>query len=370
MFALVKNQQGRPEQPLAAVSATELARCVARVNGRWPRADVNLLTYLTDIGTGGPWALGLSAAFHGQPLVVQGLGMRWGGVGVKLPAARRAAQLLQALQPHAQIVFADGSDTVVANPPHLFQWESPEARPTMTLSSECGSFPLCYTERYKQHSAHQACRKRSSTCFPNSGVYMGYPEALLEVLPELNALATTGTGVEHNEDQGAANRLYSNASTSFRVSVDGDARLFLSLYRCRGVGARTDTNGPTYTRRFAKFILCNHGSHDPLRYVRLADGGTALSYNYSGRVTRPFIVHSSGVHQRLITAYKGRNWTELFLPDQARAAAARSHPVLLLDSARHGLCHLTMLGALTQRNLARLPDSHNAGIASDFRTQL
>eukprot|EP00964_Phaeocystis_antarctica_P058004 scaffold34382_cov69-Phaeocystis_antarctica.AAC.5 len=146
MFALVKNQTGRPEQPLAAVSAAELARCVASVSGRWQSSDVNLLTYLTDVGTGGPWALGLSAAYHGQPLIVQGLGMRWGGVGIKLPAARRATQLLQALQPLARIVFADGSDTVVANPPHLIRREWPEARSTMTMSSECGSFPLCYGE--------------------------------------------------------------------------------------------------------------------------------------------------------------------------------------------------------------------------------
>ena len=373
MFALVKNQTGRPEQPLAAVSAAELARCVASVNGRWQSSDVNLLTYLTDVGTGGPWVLGLSAAYHGQPLIVQGLGMRWGGVGIKLPAARRATQLLQALQPLARIVFADGSDTVVANPPHLFRREWPNAGSTMTMSSECGSFPLCYAERYRRHRAHQACRKRSSTCFPNSGVYTGYAEAILEVLPELNRLAATGTGVEHNEDQGAANRLYSsqNASSTSResrLSVDGESQLFLSLYRCRGVGARADINGPTYIRRFGSFTLCNHGSHDPLQHVRVADGGAALFYNYSGRVTRPFIVHASGVHQRLVTAYKGRSWTDVFVPDRARAHAARSHPVLLLDSADHGLCHLTTLGALLpQRTLGRLPDSRNAGGASVLR---
>ena len=93
MFALVKNQTGRPDQPLAAVSADELAQCVASVNGRWQSSDVHLLTYLTDVSAAGPWALGFSAAYHGQPLIVQGLGMRWRAVGIKLPAARRAAQL-------------------------------------------------------------------------------------------------------------------------------------------------------------------------------------------------------------------------------------------------------------------------------------
>ena len=214
MFALVKNQTGRPEQPLAAVSADELAQCVASVNGRWRSSDVHLLTYLTDVSAAGPWALGLSAAYHGQPLIVQGLGMRWRAVGIKLPAARRAAQLLQALQPLARIVFADGSDTVMANPPHAFRREWPKARSTMVMSSECGSFPLCYAERYSRHHAHQECRKRSSTGFPNSGVYMGYAEAISELLPELHRLATTGTGVEHDEDQGAANRLYASQNAS------------------------------------------------------------------------------------------------------------------------------------------------------------
>jgi hypothetical protein len=50
--------------------------------------------------------------------------------------------------------------------------------------------------------------------------------------------------------------------------------------------------------------------------VRVAEGGAALFYNYSGRVTRPFIVHASGVHQRLVTAYNGRSWTDIFVPDQ------------------------------------------------------
>ena len=50
--------------------------------------------------------------------------------------------------------------------------------------------------------------------------------------------------------------------------------------------------------------------------MRVAEGGAALFYNYSGRVTRPFIVHASGVHQRLVTAYNGRSWTDIFVPDQ------------------------------------------------------
>ena len=67
-----------------------LNRCIAVLGGRWKGGRVSLLTYLTDPGYQGAWALGLSAAYHGIPLVVQGLGMRWGGVGFTLSAGRRA----------------------------------------------------------------------------------------------------------------------------------------------------------------------------------------------------------------------------------------------------------------------------------------
>jgi len=57
---------------------------------------------------------------------------------------------------------------------------------------------------------------------------------------------------------------------------------------------------------------------------------------------------------------------------QAHADAARSHPVLLIDSAEHGLCHLTTLGALLPSLLperitaGRLPDLGHSRDASRF----
>ena len=349
MQALSPNQRGRPRQPVAPLSSSELATCLARLDGHWPRLRLqhnlvqpSLLTYLTDVCAQGPWALGLSAAHHRVPFVVQGLGMRWAGVGFKLPAVRRTVQLLQALRPNGTIVFADGSDAAVAN---AVPRRRPTDQHTIILSAECGSFPICYKQRYMQHKAYQACRNRSRTCYPNSGVYMGQPEALLNVLPALQSLAANGDGVEHMEDQSAANRLYySQASAS--VEVDGDSQLFLSLYRCKGPSLR----------KFDRFTLCHDGHHDPLRYVHRHRGGRALSYNYSGKSTRPFIVHANGLHQRLSWAYFGsgapqerapRNWTELYLPSRAAVEASRSHPVLLVDSAAHGLCHLSTLGELT-----------------------
>jgi len=66
------------------------------------------------------WPLGLSAALHGLPLAVVGLGQpgwSWttGNAG-KLPLLRAALQQLHKLAPHRAVVVADATDTVVANP--------------------------------------------------------------------------------------------------------------------------------------------------------------------------------------------------------------------------------------------------------------
>ena len=115
-------------QPLTPLTAPEVARCAALIRQYWPpavrtaaaatvsaggvsgvgaggaggakgtggagAARLALLTYATDVPP--HWLLGRSAALHGVPLVLAGLGRRWAGVGVKAPAARRAVQLLSA----------------------------------------------------------------------------------------------------------------------------------------------------------------------------------------------------------------------------------------------------------------------------------
>ena len=100
MHALSRDQSGRPRQLSLPMSAAEVAACVKLLEG-WAsglgaaNGTPVLLTYMTD--TRPPWALGLSAAHYKIPLVVAGHGMRWGGVGIKLPAAYRAIQMLSAL---------------------------------------------------------------------------------------------------------------------------------------------------------------------------------------------------------------------------------------------------------------------------------
>ena len=98
MNPLVRHgQESRPTQPTTRLNADAISAC-APVVSQWLAShaspSVALLTYLTDASALSPWVLGLSAAAHGVPLVVAGNGMRWGGAGVKLPAAQRAAQLL------------------------------------------------------------------------------------------------------------------------------------------------------------------------------------------------------------------------------------------------------------------------------------
>ena len=122
-----RGQEHRPAQPTAPLTAEEIREC-GPVLTRWQSAlsrrahslsppPFALLTYLTDSASLSPWVLGLSAAAHGVPIIVVGAGMKWAGAGVKLPAARRAAQAVAAHEGlrGVALVFADGSDTAIAS---------------------------------------------------------------------------------------------------------------------------------------------------------------------------------------------------------------------------------------------------------------
>ena len=55
------------------------------------------------------WLLGLTASLRGLPVVVIGMGLKYGGHGVRIPATLRAAQVLHRVVPGAamQEVAAD-----------------------------------------------------------------------------------------------------------------------------------------------------------------------------------------------------------------------------------------------------------------------
>ena len=375
MHALSRDQSGRPSQLSLPMSAAEVAACAKLLEG-WASGlgaatgTPVLLTYMTD--TRPPWALGLSAAHYKIPLVVAGHGMRWGGVGIKLPAAYRAIQMLSALLPQYPVIFADGSDTVVGNSLGLTVTKhvasSLMGRPisrssssrlvanlsvdSVLLSGECGSYPLCYREAHERMPTFLECRTRSSTCYPNSGMFMGSPEALMRLLPILHNISQHGGGVEHNEDQAAANVLYASSASSrvehaqllregrLSLVIDDESDVFLSLYGCKFGKTRTIGHG---------LWLCHEGAYDPLQHIS-RDGNSILHTDRAGRAHRPFLVHASGIHDRLLKAFElgsprgnRTNWYDVF----ARDVLVDRHPVVVVDSATQGICNLTTLGALS-----------------------
>ena len=129
-------------QPIARFSTDEVTACAAAGAGGWASRRAAgmpiLLTYMTHLPF--EWALGASAALHGIPLIVMGLGREWDGPGVRVPATLRAAQLLDALAPDAAIIGTDGSDALVANAPTaaVRSWAGELARSRhMLLATEC-----------------------------------------------------------------------------------------------------------------------------------------------------------------------------------------------------------------------------------------
>eukprot|EP00966_Prymnesium_polylepis_P303667 7014695-Prymnesium_polylepis.1 len=105
------------------MSATRLSRAAvaacaraARRQGWPPQPEAPggaqppvLLSYATNVAS--HWLLGLSAAAHGLPLAVAGLGMPgwpwWEGGRKQLPGSRRALQVLDALVPRSPILLTD-----------------------------------------------------------------------------------------------------------------------------------------------------------------------------------------------------------------------------------------------------------------------
>ena len=155
--------------------------------------------------------------------------------------------------------------------------------------------------------------------------------------------------------QAAANLLYSS-SASPRVEhaqllregrlslvIDDESDVFLSLYGCKFGKTRTIGHG---------LWLCHEGAYDPLQHIS-RDGNSILHTDRAGRAHRPFLVHASGIHDRLLKAFGNRtNWYDIF----ARDVVVDRHPVVVVDSATQGVCNLTTLGALSP--VSRLSRGH------------
>lgn len=407
-------QATRTAQPTHPIGVSELRQCADVVPGWWLASTTNathgatiaVLAYLTDPASLRPWVLGLSAAAHRVPLVVAGHGMRWSGAGVKLPAARRA---VQALQPHlpaeAAIIFADGSDTAIANPPSgaavaALMATTRSRSAAVLVAGECNSWPVCYRSMYARHAAHRRCvASGSPACYPNSGLYAGSASSLLDFLAALSSRAADARmqPPERGDDQAALHRLYlsgggvssdgvsssggsSNGGDGAKsiarvgIAVDEARAVFGGLHACKGSGAPR-----TLRIKGIAFSLCHNGAHEPLR--DLTRNGSAVALGPEGSPLRPLLLHASGNHDRLARAFLGdaqqqqqqqqrhfsapggfrggetareRQWARVF----ARTEALMRHPVLLFDSAegaaRGHTCSVATLGDLVHGGTLRV----------------
>ena len=318
------------------------------------------------------WPLGLSAALHGLPLVVLGLGQDgWSwrdGNARKIALVQSGLKRLQALVPRGccQIVYADATDAVLANPPAAVRWPQRAgtglADDAVLLSAECNSYPRCYARQYRRQAAYLACSHRSATCFANSGLYAGgsiwalrrFVDRWSDRFFSMERSAST-TRAERGNDQSALHRLLLDGSTP-NIRVDDASEVMLSLYPCQGKGDLADVTD--FSRR------CFARAHDPMRELGLwqplnlsvgvGGGGTTgssapLSVGPMLRSgARPLLVHANGDHARL-------HWpalTPLLAPLAEPAAALLEHPVLLLDSV-YGGCQASTLRQVMGPQLER-----------------
>ena len=293
-----------------------------------------LLTILTAATE--DWQLGVSAALHGLPLVVVGLGqLSWKasqatGAGTAaayltpkiaaFPLIQRALRVLHLVAPKAHVLVLDGLDTVVANAPSPLAL----APDTVLVSGECNSWPKCYYGRYLARDASHAQCVRSGTCYANSGAYAGRPATLLRFV---GALQEELAAIDHNlssspaergNDQAALHRLYAGARNDagqppLHIRVDSRSELSLNLYEC---------NGPLYHRYFPDIEECHAVNYDPLKAMAAVRGGIGVGDS------RPLIVHANGNHARMMWSPK---LTPVLRPLVRRTGALLAHPVLLVD---------------------------------------
>ena len=371
-----------PAQPTATLTSAEIDRCVklVRASAWQPNSGPVVLAYATGIQQ--DWQLGTSAASHGAPLVLAGLGRRgwqwWNGGGGKLPGTARALQILQALAPNAPIVFADSGDTMVAN-----HYSQEQARSRLLDSSsvltgaECNSWPLCYNQSYMRDQRFRRCLKAHATCYPNSGTYLGHAAPLLafvrglqRTMAQLDARGYNGSlAAEKGDDQAALHHLYlesrglrSTAGTGrsggvaadlapmplARLRIDSANAFFLSLFAC-------SSNRFYRMRGSGPFEYCHEKPFDAMPRVQSVGNGSGLhvrpeaaetsatSAGEHANALRPFVLHANGKHYRL----RERALAPVLRRLRATPASALDGvSVLLIDSVAKGTCGVASLGSI------------------------
>lgn len=368
-----------PAQPTAPLTPRELSECVERLRGSaWKPIGGGpiLLAYATGVSQN--WLLARSAALHGVPLVLAGLGRRgwqwYQGGGGKLLGTARALQLLEVMAPDVPIVFADGGDTVIAN-----RWSQAAADRVrgdagVLTGGECNSWPLCYNRSYLLDARFRACVAEHPTCYPNSGTYLGRAGTLLAFVRALRATMNWMHGrgyagqlaAERGDDQSAVHHFYLNgrglahtmagaagaadavaaAAREIDLRIDGGNDFFLSLFACSGPGGyKLRGRGP--------FEYCHERAFDAMPHVRAVRNGSGLVWRGSRADTaddaplrRPFLLHANGKHYRL----SDRALAPLMrrLAGAEVTARAEDHPVLLIDSVARGVCGVASLGRVVR----------------------
>ena len=353
-----RSQPGRP------LSATKMARCVKTIGKKW-LGDASdgpvIFTYATFVDAE-QWLLGLSAASYGWPIALAGFGrenFQWWKPGSKLPGTLRAAEMLAALAPNRTIIFADGGDTVIANPltPATSAiLEEVGRKPRVLISSECNSWPVCYRDLYAQDLESRACSDRSPTCYPNSGAFLGKPAPIADFLrglqrmtpwSEREARQRNMSVAEIANDQAGMHRLFANRSAeNFIQSVDGLSAFFLNLFPCTGPSKVVRLHSPS---RFDPYRLCHEKEYEPLPDIHVFPDKLEF-VNSEGDIQRPVLIHANGLHYRMTS---NRTRTPFFyLIQRLRAMRAKllEHPVLLIDSTFDGTCSVTTLGSVLERS--------------------
>ena len=164
---------------LAALREEDIRACRAHVaSSAWSAgssARTPIVATYTTMHPGKTWRLGISAALHGLPLVIGGMGgERWGLFGQSNPGrvhgSRRMFEVLHALRlpPAHPVMFVDSGDVVIV------RRELAEPVPRgVVVSAECTSYPKCYGELYAAHvPTHADCLARGLKCYANSGGYV------------------------------------------------------------------------------------------------------------------------------------------------------------------------------------------------------
>ena len=341
-----------PAYGLRPLSDSQLTQCGNALRPHWLGTVERpaMLSYATQVSS--HWQLGLSAARHGMPLVLAGLGQpRWPwyqGGRKKLPGSRRALQISHQLWPQQPVISSDTGDLLIGNSlgrTHLATLAGLSDSARMFIAAECNSWPVCYRDAYAHDAEHHRCLAKHSACYPNSGVLTASARTMLHFYDEWARVIIGSNDLgkaERWNDQAAVHRLFQNRSqyAAFRLKVDAANLFSLQLWKCEGALAKASGK---------HFHYCHERSFDPTAGLNTAADGTSVTYtDERGVEQKPFLVHSNGHHYVLSKEESHlRPLLELYAAvPPAELHRLLRHPVVLVDTAEHGPCNVTTLGWL------------------------